>query len=278
MSILPVYLCSFSNVTPLQRGVSEHKGVDSLARRDNGDGTGKVRKSSRDTDEESKRSRDALVARHGDTVSDYGDVFSPSKTERPDNSTQSQSSKSVTTKELTDDELLQVAKLKQRDAEVKAHEAAHLGAAGGLARGGASYEYQKGPDGHNYAVGGEVSIDSSPVHGNPEATISKAQQIRSAALAPTNPSSQDYKVAAQASRIEAEARQELAKDSFASQESQEEESPDSSTMENNKKSAKSDNSTVDQSSQYHSQTAVMKYLVNSQNMTLYLQGRFQGFA
>ena len=278
MSILPVYLCSFSNVAPLQRGVSDHKGLDSLARGDIIDGTGKVRQSTQDTDEDSKRSHGTIVARNGDVVSDYGDVFSASKTERSDKSTQSSSTKYVTTKELTDDELLQVAKLKQQDAEVKAHEAAHLGAAGGLARGGASYEYQKGPDGQNYAVGGEVSIDSSPVHGNPEATISKAQQIRSAALAPANPSSQDYKVAAKASQIEAEARQELAKSSFATQESQENESSDSSDMENNKKSAKSDNSTVDQSSQYHSQTAVMKYLVNSQNMTLHLQGRFQGFA
>ena len=47
--------------------------------------------------------------------------------------------------------------------------------------------------------------------GDPEATIRKAQTIKSAALAPQDPSSQDRRVAAEASRMEQEARQELAK-------------------------------------------------------------------
>lgn len=95
------------------------------------------------------------------------------------------------------------------DREVRAHEAAHLAAAGGLAQGGASFDTVQGPDGRAYAVGGEVSIDVSPGR-TPEDTIAKAQQIRSAALAPADPSAQDYRVAAQAAQMAHQAQQELA--------------------------------------------------------------------
>ena len=43
--------------------------------------------------------------------------------------------------------------------------------AAGTEGGGASYEYDNGPDGKRYAVGGEVSIDTSTVSGDPQATI-----------------------------------------------------------------------------------------------------------
>ncbi|HLF96073.1 MAG TPA: putative metalloprotease CJM1_0395 family protein [Methylococcaceae bacterium] len=102
-----------------------------------------------------------------------------------------------------------VENLKTRDREVRAHEAAHLAAAAGLALGGASYSYTRGPDGRAYATGGEVSIDVSPVPDNPEATAAKAQQIHRAALAPAHPSGQDRAVAAAAAQMEAEARQEI---------------------------------------------------------------------
>jgi hypothetical protein len=105
-----------------------------------------------------------------------------------------------------------IATLRKRDQEVRAHEQAHIAAAGGLAQGGATFSFQQGPDGKQYAVGGEVSIDTSPVSGNPEATIQKAKQIRAAALAPANPSSQDRAVAASATALEAQAQQELQKE------------------------------------------------------------------
>jgi hypothetical protein len=104
----------------------------------------------------------------------------------------------------------ELAKLRSRDAEVRAHEAAHAAAGGAHIRGGASFSYQKGPDGKLYAVGGEVGIDASPVAGNPQATISKMQQVRGAALAPANPSGADRAVAAKAAQTEARARQQLA--------------------------------------------------------------------
>lgn len=112
--------------------------------------------------------------------------------------------------ELSQEARRELEKLKARDREVRAHEAAHLAAGSGVVRGGASYTYQRGPDGQAYAVGGEVSIDTSPVPGDPRATLAKAQQIRSAALAPADPSPQDLKVAAAASQMAAQASRELA--------------------------------------------------------------------
>ena len=110
---------------------------------------------------------------------------------------------------LDDDERRTLRELEARDREVRAHEAAHLAAAGGLAMGGANFSMQRGPDGRMYAVGGEVAIDVSK--GNtPEETIARAERIRAAALAPAEPSSKDMQVAARATRMAAEARAELA--------------------------------------------------------------------
>ena len=86
---------------------------------------------------------------------------------------------------------------------------AHLAVAGPYAKGGPTFEYQTGPDGQRYAVGGEVSIDTSAVAGDPEATIVKAQVIQRAASAPADPSGQDRAVASAAAKLEAQARREL---------------------------------------------------------------------
>ena len=56
-----------------------------------------------------------------------------------------------------------------------------------------------------------MGIDTSPISGDPEATIDKAQQIRKAAMAPAQPSAQDQRVAAAATQMEAQARAELSK-------------------------------------------------------------------
>ncbi len=98
--------------------------------------------------------------------------------------------------------------LQVRDREVRAHEQAHLAAAGRYARGGASFVYQKGSDGRMYAVGGEVSIDVGRA-ATPEETIDKMQTVRRAALAPAEPSAADRQIAAQASIRLAEAQREL---------------------------------------------------------------------
>ncbi|HPR08295.1 MAG TPA: putative metalloprotease CJM1_0395 family protein [Denitromonas sp.] len=103
----------------------------------------------------------------------------------------------------------EVAALASTDRKVRSHEAAHLAAAGGLAQGGASFSTVRGPDGQMYAVGGEVSIDTSPGR-TPEETRTKARQVQRAALAPADPSSQDYRVAAIAAQLIQQAQRELA--------------------------------------------------------------------
>jgi hypothetical protein len=113
--------------------------------------------------------------------------------------------------ELPEEEQQEVQELKKRDSEVRRHEQAHLAAAGQYAKGGAQFEYTRGPDGRQYATGGEVSLDTGPAR-SPEQTILKAQIIRKAALAPAKPSGQDRRVAAQASQMEAKARRELARE------------------------------------------------------------------
>lgn len=112
---------------------------------------------------------------------------------------------------LTKEEQDQVEELKERDQEVRQHEQAHLAAAGSLANGGAQYEFQMGPDGKNYAIGGHVGIDTSPAN-TPQATISKARQIQRAALAPADPSPQDIKVAAQAMKMMMDAQRDLSEE------------------------------------------------------------------
>ena len=116
--------------------------------------------------------------------------------------------RSATGEQLTEEEKKEVERLEERDREVRTHEQAHVAAGGQHVRGGIKYEYQTGPNGRRYAVGGEVSIDTSPKD-TPEKTIQKAQQIRRAALAPAEPSGADRSAAAAAARMEAEARQEL---------------------------------------------------------------------
>lgn len=113
-------------------------------------------------------------------------------------------------RELTAEEKAEVSRLKERDTEVRVHEQAHVAAGSQYVRGGANLEYTTGPDGRKYAVGGEVSIDTSPVADDPRATILKMATIKRAALAPAQPSSKDRSVAATAERTAMEARQALA--------------------------------------------------------------------
>ncbi|MBN8283300.1 putative metalloprotease CJM1_0395 family protein [Zoogloea sp.] len=110
---------------------------------------------------------------------------------------------------LSEADLRQVEQLKQRDREVRAHEMAHVAAGAGVVTSGASYSFETGPDGRRYAVGGEVGINVSPGR-TPEETLSRAEKIRAAALAPVDPSGQDRQIAARAASMAAEARVELA--------------------------------------------------------------------
>ncbi len=103
--------------------------------------------------------------------------------------------------------MLEVMRLRMREQEVKAHEMAHKAVAGELA-GPVKYEYERGPDGRMYIVGGEVPIRLKEGK-TPEETIEIARRVRRAALAPAKPSPQDYAVAAKAAAMEMKALMEL---------------------------------------------------------------------
>lgn len=123
--------------------------------------------------------------------------------------------KSADGQRLSEKELEEVEKLKDRDREVRTHEAAHAAAAGPYAQGGPSFSFEQGPDGKRYAVGGEVQIDTSTIAGDPQATLQKANRIRAAALAPAEPSAQDRQVAAEAIKMATDARAQIAEQQHA---------------------------------------------------------------
>lgn len=132
-----------------------------------------------------------------------------SETSRP--VTEAESSKEAQNKnsDQTDKEqLASIAELSKRDREVRAHEQAHA-SAGGRYAGAPSLSYQRGPDSRLYAVSGEVAIDTSPVPNDPQATLEKALTVQRAALAPSDPSAADRRIAAEAVAIANLARAEL---------------------------------------------------------------------
>lgn len=117
--------------------------------------------------------------------------------------------KSSPSNPLSEEDQRRISELQKRDREVRAHEMAHVAAGGSLVLRGASFSYETGPDGQRYAVGGEVTIDTSEGR-TPQETIEKAARIRAAALAPADPSPQDREVAAMATRMAMRASMELA--------------------------------------------------------------------
>ena len=91
--------------------------------------------------------------------------------------------------------------IRKNYAEIYAHEAAHKRAGGSLA---GPIVIEKNSDG--IPVMGHVSIEMPSLNReNPEETINQADTVYKAAMAPSAPSDQDYKVAAEAKSIKAEA-------------------------------------------------------------------------
>lgn len=123
-------------------------------------------------------------------------------------SEQQPSARKFAPKELTPEQQHQVAQLQQIDRAVRAHEQAHLAAGRGVITSAANFTYTYGPDGRRYAVGGEVGIDTS-AEKKPEANIDKGIRIQAAALAPRDPSPQDYRVASIGGQLEAQGRIDL---------------------------------------------------------------------
>jgi hypothetical protein len=111
--------------------------------------------------------------------------------------------------EVSEEEAEEVRDLEKRDREVRTHEQAHKSAGGSYA-GSIHLDYATGPNGKRYASSGSVSIDVSPVKGDPEATLRKMQIVQRAATAPADPSGADRQVASRAASTASQARAELA--------------------------------------------------------------------
>lgn len=145
-----------------------------------------------------------------------------SSTEKPEDSKptkgEDKAAKAAET-ELTPAEQRRVAELQRIDAEVRAHEQAHITVGRGLITSGPNYEYTYGPDGKQYAVAGEVGIDTS-AESEPQANIDKGQHIQATALAPIDPSPQDYSVAATGKSLEQQGRIDLRAEQRAEAEAQ----------------------------------------------------------
>ena len=85
--------------------------------------------------------------------------------------------------------------------EIYKHELAHKNAGGALA---GNIVIEK--DSSGMPIGGHVPIKMPKLNPkNPQETIEQAKTVKRAALAPADPSSQDYKVAAEADLIKAHA-------------------------------------------------------------------------
>lgn len=90
---------------------------------------------------------------------------------------------------------------KERYNEIYKHELAHKRAGGSLA---GSIVIEKDANGIPYM--GHVAIKMPALNKeNPKETINQAQTVINSAMAPSDPSAQDYKVAAQAKEILAQA-------------------------------------------------------------------------
>lgn len=168
-------------------------------------------------------------------------VSSGDKTANAENNTQN-NDKNAGQKnigELSLEEQRMVAELQAADTNVRAHEAAHMAAGGGLTS-PASYTYERGPDNKMYAVAGEVGISTG--EGNtPQESLNKAQTIRRAALAPADPSPQDLKVAAQAASMEMSARAQIMQEKMAQNSQNTNNSGDGSAENSARNSAENSN-------------------------------------
>lgn len=87
-----------------------------------------------------------------------------------------------------------LAKFRKADADIKSHEQVH--ASIGPTTSPISYNYQQGPDGKMYAVGGHVKLDTS-IPDDPKAAAFKLDQIKRAASGPMDSSGADNTISQQ---------------------------------------------------------------------------------
>lgn len=165
----------------------------------NGGNNGGVQRAGQDTE-----LPQAVTGRNSDAEQDSEQGSNPEDSSRSQQQAERQQEQA---------EQQELRELRARDREVRTHEQAHA-AIGGQYASAPTYTYERGPDGNQYAVGGEVQIDLSEIPGDPQATVQKMQQVRAAALAPAEPSAADRRIAADASRRMLAARAEMAKEAI----------------------------------------------------------------
>ena len=161
----------------------------------------------------SSQAQAAIASNKGESVPvtppDKSQSQNNSGGENGKNSSQNSSQEESGGQNLSQSEKQTIKELQARDREVRNHEMQHVSAAGPYAKGGPVYEYQKGPDNKMYAVGGHVNVDTSPVPGNPEATLAKARVLQASATAPSESSSADRGVAADALAMASQAKADI---------------------------------------------------------------------
>ncbi len=119
--------------------------------------------------------------------------------------------------EKSEEENRTLQKLKNRDQEVRLHEAQHNRNPGTVSIGGPQYTYTIGPDGKVYATGGQVMVTTG-ASGDPKTALRKARALKSAALSTGEPSSMDMAAAVSAREMEMEAIIKLAREEKEKQE------------------------------------------------------------
>ncbi len=197
-------------------------------------------------------------AKNNGQITDNAVEGQSSEQQKDAQSDEDNTSSSDSDKNLTEKEQKAVKDLKARDKEVRMHEQAHK-SAGGQYAGSPAFDMTQGPDGQDYATGGHVDIDVTTVANDPQATIAKMAQVKKAALAPAEPSSQDMKVAAKADMIAAAAREELAKNMSAVDSSSGVQSETSGTTSATM-NVNSDSPFVDQQMRERGQAVLNRYL------------------
>ena len=171
---------------------------------------------------------------------------------------------------LDEGEQQYVRELAAIDANVRAHEAAHIGAGAGVVSGGATFGYTRGPDGKMYATSGEVPISMKEGR-TPEETIQNARQIVSAAMAPADPSPQDYKVAASAAQMEIQARSEQAREQAEAIKEQTKDSDNTQNTQEAESASKSAESIASQNSSNANNTKPQNASNQEQPSNAYIQ-------
>jgi len=112
-------------------------------------------------------------------------------------------------REMSDEDLREIAELKQRELTVRTRDMAWVAATTGVS-GGFTVRYETGPDGRRYAVEAEVRLDTTEA-ATPEQSLAKARAVRAALMGGGGDDSSQASAAARAAVLESRARAELAR-------------------------------------------------------------------